>query len=174
MSFKLLFLSHFLSILGSIGDYTFWELKMNDKLILTLIDKFNSSSIGELELNDGTTRLLLRKEPSGERETPVSAELHPEKPVRLGIAAAAKENPGNGETITSPIVATFYSAPGPDAPPFVKPGAKVREGQTLCILEAMKMMNHLEAEFNCEIIETHVTNGDLVEYGQALFTVKRL
>jgi acetyl-CoA carboxylase biotin carboxyl carrier protein len=76
--------------------------------------------------------------------------------------------------ITSPIVATFYSAPSPDAPPFVKPGTKVKVGQTLCILEAMKMMNHLEAEFNCEIIETHVASGDLVEYGQNLFTVKKL
>ena len=139
---------------------------MNDKLILTIIDKFCSGSIGELELDDGTTRLCLKKE--------ASAETHVEKPVHLGISAAVKEGAGNGETITSPIVATYYSAPGPDAPPFVKPGTKIKAGQTLCILEAMKMMNHLEAEFNCEIIETHASNGDMVEYGQILFTVKRI
>ena len=147
---------------------------MNDKLILTIIDKFSSGSIGELELDDGTARLKLRKVQSVPGESPVSAETQGEKPVHLGISAGAAESAGGGETITSPIVATFYSAPGPDAPPFVKPGAKVKAGQTLCILEAMKMMNHLEAEFNCEIAETHAANGDMVEYGQTLFTVKRL
>jgi acetyl-CoA carboxylase biotin carboxyl carrier protein len=71
-------------------------------------------------------------------------------------------------------VATFYGAPGPDAPPFVKPGSKVKAGDSLCILEAMKMMNHLEAEFDCEIVSVLASGGDLVEYGQALFEVKRL
>jgi acetyl-CoA carboxylase biotin carboxyl carrier protein len=71
-------------------------------------------------------------------------------------------------------VATYYSAASPDTPPFVKAGSKVKAGDTLCILEAMKMMNHLEAEFDCEIIEAHAASGDLVEYGQSLFTVKRL
>jgi len=87
--------------------------------------------------------------------------------VRLGISS------GEGEKINSPIVATFYSSPSPDAPPFVKIGAKVKAGQTLCILEAMKMMNHLEAEFDCEILQVHASSGELVEYGQELFTVKR-
>jgi acetyl-CoA carboxylase biotin carboxyl carrier protein len=70
-------------------------------------------------------------------------------------------------------VATFYASPSPDAPAFVKPGTKVKKGQTLCILEAMKMMNHLEAEFDCEIIAVHANTSDLVEYGQELFTVKK-
>jgi len=157
---------------------------MNEKLILTIIDKFNAASMGELELDDGTTRLILKKERAqgslgkteqfGESAMPTTGEPHAEKPVRLGISATAKETTESGEKITSPIVATFYSAAGPDAPPFVKAGAKVKAGETLCILEAMKMMNHLEAEFNCEIVETHAANGDLVEYGQTLFTVKRL
>jgi acetyl-CoA carboxylase biotin carboxyl carrier protein len=71
-------------------------------------------------------------------------------------------------------VATFYAAPGPDAPAFVKAGSKVKAGDTLCILEAMKMMNHLEAEFDCEVLAVKAASGDLVEYGQALFEVKRL
>ncbi|MDR2417531.1 MAG: acetyl-CoA carboxylase biotin carboxyl carrier protein subunit [Treponema sp.] len=78
------------------------------------------------------------------------------------------------ESINSPIVATFYATPTPDAPPFVTPGAKVKAGATLCILEAMKRMNHLEAEFDCEIVAVKVATGDLVEYGQSLFEVKRL
>ena len=156
---------------------------MNEKLILTVIDKFNAGSIGELDLSDGTYRLTLKREQAGAiagaaapagvyAETGAVAPV--EGSVRLGIAANAKSESAAGEIITSPIVATFYAAPSPDAPSFVKPGSKVKTGDTLCILEAMKMMNHLEAEFNCEIIETHAISGDLVEYGQALFTVKRL
>ena len=162
---------------------------MNEKLILTIIDKVNGGSIRELELDDGTTRLVLRKERAsagggwadtagGEIQSSVKGDINGEAKtgniVRLGISAAKAEENEGGEKIISPIVATFYSSPSPDAPPFVKPGAKVKAGQTLCILEAMKMMNHLEAEFACEIIESHAVNGDLVEYGQALFTVKRL
>ncbi len=71
-------------------------------------------------------------------------------------------------------MATFYRSSSPDAPPFVEVGTKVKAGQTLCILEAMKMMNHLEAEFDYEILAVKAENGDMVEYGQALFEVKRL
>ncbi|MCL2381628.1 MAG: acetyl-CoA carboxylase biotin carboxyl carrier protein [Treponema sp.] len=146
---------------------------MNENLILSIVDKFSAGSIGELDLSDGTYRLTIRKG----QTAPVApaAEQAPAEPsVRLGIAAAAGEPSAAGEKIPSPIVATYYSAPGPDAPPFVKPGSKVKTGDTLCILEAMKMMNHLEAEFDCEIIQTHAATGDMVEYGQPLFTVKRL
>jgi len=159
---------------------------MNEKFILTVINKFESGSIGELELSDGTYHLKLRKgntDTAGSGNNYAVRENAADSSVHLGITAAANtaakgttsaELKGEGEAITSPIVATFYAAPGPDAPPFVKPGSRVKAGQTLCILEAMKMMNHLEAEFSCEIIETHAASGDLVEYGQTLFTVKRL
>ena len=143
---------------------------MDDKFFLSMIDKFNSAGITELEFSDGNTRLTLKKD-NGQGKAVIlqdegshSEEAH----VRLGISAHS-----SGEKIKSPIVATFYSSPGPDAPPFVKPGSKIRAGQTLCILEAMKMMNHLEAEFDCEIIEILASSGDLVEYGQELFIVKR-
>ena len=163
---------------------------MNEKLILTVIEKFNSGSIGELDLSDGTYRLTLRKEHTAApaaagaaRQSTPQAAVQGEQSVRLGIPASANtaaEETGNlqgaaaGEKISSPIVATYYAAPGPDAPPFVKPGSRVKAGETLCILEAMKMMNHLDAEFNCEILETHAASGDLIEYGQTLFTVKRI
>ena len=152
---------------------------MDDKFILTLIEKINASSITELELDEKTTRLVLRKGTASAVQTVIAAPAAPavhaeEHAVRLGITAhPAGEAPGGGEKIKSPIVATFYSAPSPDAPPFVKPGTKIKKGQTLCILEAMKMMNHLEAEFDCEIVEVHASSGELVEYGQEIFTVKR-
>jgi acetyl-CoA carboxylase biotin carboxyl carrier protein len=161
---------------------------MTDKLLVTLMEKFDAASIVELDFSDETSRLTLRKAGAFSRSPAVPGEnipaggtaAVPETPVRLGLPGnAGTGNAGSAgdagsETITSPIVATFYSTPGPDAPPFVKPGTKVKAGASLCILEAMKMMNHLEAEFDCEILAVKVLNGDLVEYGQVLFEVKRL
>ena len=152
---------------------------MNEKFILSVIEKFNAASIAELDLDDGTGHLVLRKEAAFAKNAaafpaapaaPVSPLPEAASPVHLGLPVSSSGN----ETITSPIVATFYGAPGPDAPPFVKAGSKVKAGESLCILEAMKMMNHLEAEFDCEIVSVLAANGDLVEYAQALFEVKRL
>ena len=160
---------------------------MDDKFFLAIVDKFNASNVAELDFNDGNVRLLLRKESAFKQGLQITdentvqtqanngaaAHMPPKQgsgDVHLGIAAQAA---GGGEKIKSPIVATFYSSPSPDAPPFVKAGTKVKAGQTLCILEAMKMMNHLEAEFDCEVIEVHATSGELVEFGQELFTVKK-
>ena len=93
-------------------------------------------------------------------------------------APAAEETQGEpavkGELITSPMVGTFYAAPSPDSPPFVKVGDTVRKGQTLCILEAMKIMNELEAEYDCKILEILVEDGEPVEYDKPLFRVEKL
>jgi len=148
---------------------------MDDKFFLAMVDKFNSSEIKELDFNDGNVRLVLRKEGAPQTSAPAAASNDAQQAaVHLGISAhSTGQSSGGGEKIKSPIVATYYSSPSPDAPAFVKPGTKVKAGQTLCILEAMKMMNHLEAEFDCEIVNVHASSGELVEYGQELFTVKR-
>jgi acetyl-CoA carboxylase biotin carboxyl carrier protein len=161
---------------------------MDEKTILTIMDKFNSSSMVELELNESNAGLKLRKAgafsrstgsgsaaPGGSQtSTPEGGGSQNSGPenggqtaagqtegsgVRLGLPGAVVE----GEFITSPIVATFYAASGPGAKPFVSSGSKIKAGETLCMLEAMKMMNHLEAEFDCEILEVKAKNGDLVE-----------
>ncbi|MDR2782907.1 MAG: acetyl-CoA carboxylase biotin carboxyl carrier protein [Treponema sp.] len=159
---------------------------MDSKLILSLFDKFNEGSAAELDFTDGTVRFTLKRK---EAVKPDVGSAH--GAARMGGASApslldpppaaeatAPEAAGgageSGETITSPIVATFYASPGPDAPPFVTAGSKVKSGETLCVLEAMKMMNKLEAEFNCEILAIKAKSGDMVEYGQPLFEVKRL
>lgn len=72
----------------------------------------------------------------------------------------------------SPMVGTFYSSPGPEAPPFIEPGARVRAGQTLCIIEAMKVMNEIEAEVAGTVVEILVRNGQPVEYGEPLFRIR--
>ena len=89
-------------------------------------------------------------------------------------AAVQEEEEEEQLFITSPIVGTFYSAPAPDAPAFVKVGEQVKNGQTVCILEAMKLMNELQSEFDCEIEAVLVSNEQKVEYGQPLFRVKKL
>jgi acetyl-CoA carboxylase biotin carboxyl carrier protein len=183
---------------------------MTDELILTLLEKFGSLSIAELDLDDGNTHLILRKKSAFRRaggNQAAGCEAAGHGSAGYGSAGPALDAAGGGATgsgvpagggapkngsaplagtadipgraaaqdqITSPIVATFYASPGPDTAPFASPGDKVKAGETLCILEAMKMMNQLEAEFDCEIISVHAASGDLVEYGQALFTVKRL
>ncbi len=158
---------------------------MDDKTLITLVEKFGASDLAELELVDGSTRLSLKKASAVSAAAVSAAPAAAPQTVHLGLPAHAEDAakaaasghaaPAAGaEAITSPIVATFYRAPGPDAPAFVEVGSKVKAGQTICILEAMKMMNHLEAEFDCEIVAVKANSGDLVEYGQTLFEVKRL
>ncbi|GHV86235.1 acetyl-CoA carboxylase biotin carboxyl carrier protein subunit [Spirochaetia bacterium] len=148
---------------------------MDEKLILTLIDKFSAGNIGELDLAEGSSRLVLRKNaaPAAAGPSAGSETVHLGIPAVLTSTAPAGSSAEN-EYITSPIVGTFYAAASPDAPSFVRAGSKVKAGDTLCILEAMKMMNHLEAEFDSEIVSVKAASGDLVEFGQELFEVKRL
>ena len=82
------------------------------------------------------------------------------------------ESPEGLHLIKSPIVGTFYSAPAPNAPPFVKLGDVVQVGQVLCIIEAMKLMNEIESEVAGELVRVYVENGQPVEYGQSLFAIK--
>ena len=85
--------------------------------------------------------------------------------------AAGEEAPA-GTIVKSPIVGTFYRSPDPNSPVFVNVGDRVKVGQVLCIIEAMKLMNEIEAEFAGEVVKIHVENGQPVQYGDALFTVR--
>ncbi len=88
-------------------------------------------------------------------------------------APAATLPPGDYLDVTSPFVGSFYSSPAPDAPTFVEIGSVVRPGQTLCIVEAMKLMNEIEAECAGTVVEAFAQNGKSVEYGQKLFRIKK-
>ncbi|MDR0375210.1 MAG: acetyl-CoA carboxylase biotin carboxyl carrier protein [Treponema sp.] len=162
---------------------------MDSKLILSLFDKFNEGSAVELDFSDGTVHFALKKKEAVKPDAvsaPSAAHVAAHAAARADDASAssgtgaptaspAPSGAGEaGEVIASPIVATFYASSSPDSPPFITAGSKVKAGETLCILEAMKMMNKLEAEFNCEILAIQAKDGDMVEYGQPLFTVKRL
>jgi acetyl-CoA carboxylase biotin carboxyl carrier protein len=160
---------------------------MKEDFILALIDKLDASGIAELDYCEGGSHLVLRKNTAPGVSSVLSASASPSRPAAYsGKDTGSRQNNENdqnivenentegGELITSPIVGTFYPAPGSDAPSFVRPGSKVKTGDTLCILEAMKMMNRLVAEFDCEIIAVKAAGGDFIEFGQPLFVVKRL
>jgi acetyl-CoA carboxylase biotin carboxyl carrier protein len=90
-----------------------------------------------------------------------------------GEAASVRQVDSNVAYVTSPFVGTFYRSPSPEAPPFVDVGSNIRPGQALCIVEAMKLMNEIEAEFAGTILECLVETGSPVEFGQRLFKVKK-
>lgn len=154
--------------------------------IKELVKLVDSTSVQELELEHEGSRLVIRK-PGGAEAAAVPAapavQLHtpaaPAAPAPAPAAPAAEvpqaqdaERADNLHQIVSPMVGTFYRAPSPDAPPFVEVGDRVTEKTVVCILEAMKLMNPLEAEVRGEIVEVLVENGQLVEFGQPLFLVK--
>lgn len=138
-----------------------------------LVKIIENSSLTEFTLKEGDLKITMSKLD----HPPVVATGVPAAPM----PAAAPEAPVQAEPeedeklfITSPIVGTFYSAPAPDAPAFVKVGDQVKNGQTVCILEAMKLMNEIQSDFDCEIEAVLVSNEQKVEYGQPLFRVKKL
>ncbi|WP_078430274.1 acetyl-CoA carboxylase biotin carboxyl carrier protein [Alkalihalobacterium alkalinitrilicum] len=104
--------------------------------------------------------------------TPAPVAVAPVKDEKQPEAQAPAVEDANLQKIVSPMVGTFYASPSPDADPYVKAGDKVTPDSVVCIVEAMKLMNELEAEISGEVVEVLVENGQLVEYGQPLFLVK--
>jgi acetyl-CoA carboxylase biotin carboxyl carrier protein len=102
---------------------------------------------------------------------PVAVQVVQSAPVQP-VQEVVKEDTSNLHKITSPMVGTFYQSPSPDADVYVKPGSKVSKDSVVCIVEAMKLFNEIEAEVNGEVVEILVKDGQLVEYGQPLFLVK--
>ena len=148
---------------------------MDIRELKKILEAFDKSSANILEFENEEFRIYLDKGASNpqpiQSATP-SQEVISEKIVQKVEAKTDCEV--EGELITSPMVGTFYQAPSPDSPPYVKVGDRVKKGQTLCIIEAMKIMNELEAEFDCEILEVLVEDGQPVEFDTPLFRVKKL
>jgi len=161
---------------------------MNQKELKELIDFLIEKDISEFELERGDVKVRIKR--GGETAAPViahalpmaampmaappahasqSASTPPPPSASAGPTAAAEEEL---HTVKSPIVGTFYEAPGPGALPFVKPGDQVAAGQVLCIIEAMKLMNEIESDASGEVVKVLVSNGQPVEYGQPLFAIR--
>jgi acetyl-CoA carboxylase biotin carboxyl carrier protein len=148
---------------------------MDIEKIEGLVKIIENSSLTEFTFKEGDVEITMSKL----SHPPVVAAGMSMPPVPAAAAAAvptavAEKQEEEKFFITSPIVGTFYSAPAPDGPAFVKVGDRVKNGQTVCILEAMKLMNEIQAEYDCEIEAVLVSNEQKVEYGQPLFRVKKL
>ncbi len=143
--------------------------------IRKLIELMEEKGVSELELKHraGEVRLVRggpASVPTTVQPQPASAPVPP--PAETTTAAQEQDGLDPGLTITSPMVGTFYGAPNPDASPFVAVGGMVETGDVVCIIEAMKMMNEIEAEIRGRIRRVLVENGQPVEYGQALFLLE--
>jgi acetyl-CoA carboxylase biotin carboxyl carrier protein len=145
----------------------------------TLFDLLAEKDIAEFEHEEAGTRLRVTR--GGSRissNLPVgapSAHVAQSTLASPGGGAAGDAATANGDwvDVTSPFVGSFYRSPSPDTPPFVEVGSVVRAGQTLCIIEAMKLMNEIEAEAAGTVVEIFAQNGKSVEYGQKLFRIKK-
>lgn len=149
--------------------------------INALVDTFDKSSLTQLSLKrDGIELTLKRETPAPVYTQPMMVHPQAAAPPSGATATAPGSEAATGEVtegvevITSPIVGTFYRAPAPDAPPFANEGDEIEKGKPVCIIEAMKVMNELEAEFTMEIVAFRVHNGDMVEYGTPLVEVRRV
>ena len=150
---------------------------MEMKDILTLLDRFDASTATQLELELNGARVKLSKQAGAPvcAPAPLAAAPAPQQQAPAAAPAApAQEEEQPGSFITAPLVGAFYAAPGPDAAPFVRPGDRVKQGQTVCILEAMKMMSEVPAPMDCVIEEVLAQDGGLCEFGAPLFRVREL
>ena len=150
---------------------------MDYKEIKKLLDAFDKSKTNILELETKDFKIYLDKSAPAGVQTVQPQQINTpvvEKEAIVQQIEAKVECESEGDFITSPMVGTFYQAPSPDSAPYVKVGDKVKKGQTLCIIEAMKIMNELEAEYDLEILEILVEDGQPVEFDTPLFRVKKV
>jgi len=157
---------------------------MDIKELKNLIKMVTETDITEFEMEDGEQKIYMKRGADLQplqytpqqtifAPTPVPT---PTTVVELStqeIAPTGKTEE-KGDRIASPIVGTFYKSPAPDAPPYVEEGQVVEKGQILCIVEAMKLMNEIEAEFRCKIVKVYRENAEPVEFGDTLFIVEKL
>ena len=167
-------------------------MKLDHDDLNRLIEKISSSDIQEFSLegedfkleikrnlfnNNQSTNNYLANQNSLEKQQIIATQNSSSDNIALVNTTETTQVPPPGRSdlveITSPMVGTFYRASAPGEEPFVELGTKVKVGQTICILEAMKLMNEIESEFNAEIVEILVENGTPVEFGQVLMRVKQ-
>ncbi len=158
---------------------------MDIRKVKKLIELLDESGLAEIEITEGDQSVRISRNSSGIAAPapiyapPVQAAAPPPSSAAPAPAAAAPAAPDaaddtEGFEVTAPMVGSFFSAASPGAAPFVQVGDQVNEGDTLCIIEAMKMMNQIEAEVSGTIKSILVQNGDPVEYGQILFVIDQL
>ncbi len=152
---------------------------MDVKDLQVLFDMITETDITEFEMENSDEKIVIRR---GARVEQLSMVPAPAPQAAVQCASVPAEVPApaaapvaaQGDTINSPIVGTFYCAPEPGAASYVEPGQVVEKGQMLCIVEAMKLMNEIEAEVRCRILKVCKENGQAVEFGDPLFVIEKL
>jgi acetyl-CoA carboxylase biotin carboxyl carrier protein len=151
--------------------------------ITKILDMMREHELSEFELERENFKIRLRKHGGGHWVSAAPQPQMPLAPPMPGVAAAgaaaagvpvlsAAEEEMEFAVVKSPIVGTFYRAPEPDAKPYADVGDTVKKGQVLCIIEAMKLMNEINAEIDGEVVKVYVENGHAVQYGERLFAIK--
>lgn len=151
---------------------------MDIRKVKKLIELLDESGIAEIEITEGEEAVRISRYPTGAPAAPAPAVAAP-APQAPGPAAVpaqsaepvAAQAEEDGYLVTAPMVGTYYSASSPGAAPYVQVGDRISEGDTLCIIEAMKMMNQIEADVSGVVKSIRVQNGEPVEYGQVLFVI---
>ncbi len=150
---------------------------MDIRKVKKLIELLDESGIAEIEITEGDDGVRISRY-AGQVAVPAPVAMPAVAAAPAAVAAAAPASPvavaeteEDGHIVTAPMVGTFYNAASPGSPPFVQVGDRVNSGDILCIVEAMKMMNQIEAEVSGTIKSIRVQNGDPVEYGQILFVI---
>ncbi|TDM13157.1 acetyl-CoA carboxylase biotin carboxyl carrier protein [Macrococcus lamae] len=147
---------------------------MNFEELKELIELLDQSSLTMIEVEEDNQKIKLKKESIIQTAAAVQAPVQTQEPLQPTVQAEAPkgENSSAGMTINAPMVGTFYKSPTPESDAYVKVGDKVSAESVVCILEAMKLFNEIQAELSGEIVEILVEDGQMVEYGQPLFRVK--
>ena len=154
---------------------------MDIRKVKKLIELLEESGISEIEISEGEESVRISRYPkpgtfSAPVVTTVSAPAAPAPAAAAAPVAEAAQSAAapaaRGHQVTAPMVGTFYSGPAPGAKPFVEIGSEVKPGDTLCVIEAMKMMNQIESEVAGKVVSVLVENGSPVEFGQALFIIE--
>ena len=149
---------------------------MDIRKVKKLIELLEESGISEIEISEGEESVRISRYPrpgtvTMQAQAAAPAQAAPAAPTQAP-AASAPPPPMRGQQVTAPMVGTFYSGPAPGSKPFVEIGSEVKPGDTLCVIEAMKMMNQIESEFAGRVVSVLVENGSPVEFGQPLFLIE--
>ena len=154
---------------------------MDIKDLKLLIKLVTETDITEFEMDNSDEKIIIKRghkpeyvtvaAPAMQQYAPQGYQAAPPAAASSAPAAPAAEA---GDTVNSPIVGTFYAAPGPEEAPYVAVGQVVEKGQVLCIVEAMKLMNEIEAECKCKIVKICKDNAQAVEFGDPLFVIQKL
>jgi len=144
---------------------------MDIRKVKKLIELLEESGIAEIEITEGEESVRISRFRDEASAVPVVGQAPPQAAAQIAAPAAAPAAEAAGHKVLAPMVGTFYRSSTPEAEPFAKVGDKIAVGDTLCIIEAMKMMNQIESDVSGTVLSVEIDNGEPIEFGQVLFVI---